>query len=298
MRFDSYHPALLLVFFLVAVGCALAWSHPMYIAISFAAATLLAAKLRGARGLLLSATLAVAALAYALWFVSYNHFGVTVLFRTFIGNSMTVESAAFGAAQGFMVTSALLWLTSFSLVMTTDKVEYLLGAACPRLALLVSIAVRSASVACEYRRRIAQARSGVGRGPGQGPLIRRPRQCLFRASALVDCMIGHFALASDSSRSRGGALRGRTAFAIFRFDNRDRMLAIVLAVLATISFSGAALDQTRALFDPVIVLNPLNLAGVLFAASYAGFCLIPVVLQVWGEWRFARMRKVRISRER
>ena len=45
---------------------------------------------------------------------------------------------------------------------------------------------------------------------------------------LITWMISALALESDSMRSRGSLLRGRTAFSIYRFDNRDRAFVIAL----------------------------------------------------------------------
>ena len=57
-------------------------------------------------------------------------------------------------------------------------------------------------------------------------------------------------------RSRGYSLRGRTAFSLYRFDNRDRSLVVVIFALLITILAGAALDQTHIYYDPRIIMMP------------------------------------------
>ena len=43
---------------------------------------------------------------------------------------------------------------------------------------------------------------------------------------------------SDAMRSRGAALKGRTAYSLYRFDHRDRTLVIALFTLITLAITG------------------------------------------------------------
>ena len=56
-------------------------------------------------------------------------------------------------------------------------------------------------------------------------------------------------------KSRGCGLRGRTAYSIYRFDNRDRSLVIVLSACLGGLAAALMLDQTRVHYDPEIIWN-------------------------------------------
>ena len=74
--------------------------------------------------------------------------------------------------------------------------------------------------------RIHKAQQGIGRGIGQGSVLQRIRNGLRIFSMLITWLIDHLTAASESMRSRGSSLRGRTAFSVYRFDNRDRAYVI------------------------------------------------------------------------
>ena len=173
-------------------------------------------------------------------------------------------------------------------VFTADKVVFLLGSVFPKAAMMLAVALRAVPVVGDRARKIAVAQSGIGRGPGQGSILRRTANALRRASILVSWSIERFVGMSDSMRSRGAALRGRTAYSLYRFDNRDRALAVILVALITVCAASTALGQTQMLFSPVIVVPKASSAGVAVFAAFLALCLLPLALQVAGEAFYVR----------
>ena len=108
---------------------------------------------------------------------------------------------------------------------------------------------------------------------------------------LITWMISALALESDSMRSRGSLLRGRTAFSIYRFDNRDRAFVIALFSGITLTAMGGILGATTMFYNPRIVWKPLENVSALTAAGYAALCLLPMGLECWTEYRFQRARR-------
>ena len=154
--------------------------------------------------------------------------------------------------------------------------------------MMLAVVLRAAPVAGDRARKIAVARSGIGRGPGQGGILRRVANALRRVSILISWSIERFVEMSDSMRSRGAALRGRTAYSLYRFDNRDRALAVVLVALVTVCAAATALGETQMLFSPVIVLPKASSVGVAVFAAFLVLCLLPLALQTAGEAAFSR----------
>ena len=288
MNFASYHPALNLLFFVAVVAFTACWTRPGLVAVSFLCALAFSVRLCGPRAVAFGCALALCALAFAALFAMNVHFGVTNLARTSIGNSITVESLTCGVIMGLKVAAILAWLSCALCVFTADKVVFLLGRVFPKAAMMLAVVLRAVPVAGDRARKIAVAQSGIGKGPGQGNIPRRIANALRRASILISWSIERFVEMSDSMRSRGSALRGRTAYSLYRFDNRDRALAVVLVALVTVCAASTALGQTQMLFSPVIVLPKASSVGVAVFAAFLVLCLLPLALQTAGEASYAR----------
>ena len=99
-----------------------------------------------------------------------------------------------------------------------------------------------------------------------------------------------FVESSNSMKSRGYSLRGRTAFSIYRFDNRDRSLVVVFFWCLTVIGMGVLLNQTTMYFDPMLIINPITSLSYIFYTAYALFLLLPLGLQTVGEYRFEKLR--------
>lgn len=91
---------------------------------------------------------------------------------------------------------------------------------------------------------------------------------------------------SESMRSRGSHLKGRTAFSIYRFDNRDRAYVIALFTAMTGFGMGVLLKQNYIRYAPAIrMMRPTPLSSV-FYFGYALLCLMPLRLDIYTEWCF------------
>ena len=288
MNFASYHPALNLLFFVAVVAFTACWTRPGLVAVSFVCALAFSVRLSGPRAVAFGGALVLCALAFAALFAMNVHFGVTNLARTPIGNSITVESLTCGVIVGLKVAAILVWLSCVLRVFTADKVVFLLGRVFPKAAMMLAVVLRAVPVAGDRARKIAVAQSGIGKGPGQGSIPRRIANAVRRASILISWSIERFVEMSDSMRSRGSALRGRTAYSLYRFDNRDRALVVVLVALVTVCAAATALGQTQMLFSPVIVVPKPSSAGVAAYAAFLALCLLPLALQAVGEAAFSR----------
>lgn len=290
MRFDSYHPTINAIYFAAVILCSVVFHHPVYLALSFCCAACYLTKLRGIKGLIFSLTLLPFAALFALWYGFYHHFGVTVLRQNFIGNSITLESLLCGLTSGVTAAAVLVWLGCMHAIFTTDKVVYLFGRISPRLSLFLSIILRMVPRIKAQAKRINNAQCALGRGTDQGNIWQRLWHGIRLCSILITWLIESLVTSSESMQCRGYTLRGRTAFSIYRFDNRDRSLVIAFFACLTALLMAYLLDQTAILFDPHIVITAITPMSYLFYAIYAAFCLLPLALQVIGEYRFAHLR--------
>lgn len=291
MKFDSYHPTINLIYFAGVIACTIAFRHPVFLLISFGCSFVYSAVLNGKRAVLFNLALLPLIALWTWWYSYYHHFGVTVLRQNFIGNAITLEAVVCGAAIGLAAGSFLMWMGCVHRVFRTDKIIYLLGRVCPKLSLFAAIVLRTVPRIKKQAKKIDTAQKCIGRGSGQGPLWRRFPNALRRASILITWTLENFVEVSNSMRCRGYSLRHRTAFSIYRFDNRDRSFVILLFGCLTAAGAGALLEQTNIRYFPTISWNHITLLSCVFYAFYLLLCLLPLLLQLAGEARFRRARR-------
>ena len=291
MGFQTCHPAINFIYFACVIAAALLIQHPASLIIALLGAFAYAVRRRRARGAALGLGLLLCALAFALWYASYHHFGVTVLRQNFIRNSVTLEALAYGAALGLSVAAALMWLSCVHAIVTVDKVVYLFGRVSPRLSLFLAILLRMVPRIGRQARKINTARCGLGLGAGQGNAFQRLRAALRVFSILISWTIEMLTGSSESMRSRGSTLRGRTAFSIYRFDNRDRAFVVALFALMTALSMGVLLRQSYVRFAPALRIVPATPLSYAFYLAYAALCLLPLLLDEFTEYRFHRARR-------
>ena len=142
MGFELCHPAVNLIYFVSVMYGMICFRHPVFLAISFLSAVAYSIKRNGMKAVIFDAVLLPLTSAFALYYSTYNHFGVTVIEQNLIGNSITLESLIYGAVIGLTVSGAMIWFSCIYSVFTSDKVVYLFGKASPKLSLFLSILLR------------------------------------------------------------------------------------------------------------------------------------------------------------
>ena len=290
MGFEQCHPAVNLIYFAAMIAGTLMFRHPVYLGLSFLCACIYSIRRNGQRALIFNLVLIPLAAAYALYYGSYHHFGVTELTVNFVGNRVTMESMVYGLVIGFSIAGVLIWMSCVHSVFTADKVVYLFGKVSPRLSLFLAILLRLVPRIKTEARKINTARRGLGRGTDQGSFFQRVVNTLRIFSMMISWAIGALATASDSMRGRGSVLRGRKAFSIYRFDNRDRAYVIVMFAGIAVTLMGHLLRQTRMIYDPRLLWTPVTGMSFFFWICYTILCLMPFALEVWTEYRFKKAR--------
>ena len=287
MGFERCHPAVNFIYFAAVFVGMITFQHPVFLAISFLCAFAYSIKRNGIKALVFNLCLLPLILAFGLYYSSYTHFGMTVLKQNMIGNNMTLESLIYGFVLGVIGVGWCIWFSCVFSVFTTDKVVYLFGKVSPRLSLFLAISLRMIPRIKKEAKRINMAQQGIGRGANQGELWQRVRNCVRIFSMLLTWTIDSLTIASESMRSRGSSLRGRKAFSIYRFDNRDRAYVIGLFLCLTLTMMAVLLGQTDMVYDPRILWVTVN---PVFCIGYGILCLMPLMLELWTEYQFRKAR--------
>lgn len=291
MGFEQCHPAVNFIYFLAVIYGMIAFKHPVYLLISFLCAFAYSVKRNKIRAIIFNVLLLPLIVIFALYYSSYTHFGVTVLKQNFIGNNITLESIVYGFVLGFTIAGIMIWLSCVYSVFTADKVVYLFGRISPGISLFLTIILRMVPRIKKEAKRINTAQRGIGRAVNQGSFFVRLKNAIRIVSMLITWTIDSLSLASVSMQSRGSMLKGRKAFSIYRFDNRDRAYVVTMFACITITAMGVLLKQTDIIYNPRIIITPISSVSWIFCAGYALLCLMPLILELWTEYNFRKARK-------
>lgn len=291
MGFEACHPAVNLIYFVTMIAGTIVFQHPVFLAISVLCAFVYSVKRNGRKALVFNLCLLPAVIIFALYYSSYHHFGITNLARNFIGNQLTLESIVYGFVLGFSIAGVIMWMSCVYSVFSSDKMVYLFGKVWPALSLFLAVLLRAVPRIKLEARRINKAQQGIGRGADQGTFFQRMRNCIRILSMLITWTIDSLTTMSDSMRNRGSSLRGRTAFSIYRFDNRDRAYVIALFTVITITLMGVMLHQMDMVYNPSLIFPAVTPMSYVFWFGYTFLCLMPLMLELWTEYQFRKARK-------
>ena len=143
--FSRCHPVLNFFYFAVVLGFTMFIQHPVYLAVSFVAATAYSMWLNGVKKVLKINFLLTlpSLLIVALLNPMFNHYGVTpLLYIESSGNWVTLEAMVYGIVLGCVLFIMILWFSCYNQIMTSDKFIYLFGRIIPAMSLMLSMALR------------------------------------------------------------------------------------------------------------------------------------------------------------
>ena len=290
--FTDCHPAVNFLYFALVLAFSMCLTHPAALLISLAGACCYLTRLLGASELGRSARwLVPMALLAALVNPAFVHQGVTILTYLPSGNPLTLESILFGLASALLLAAVVLWFRCFGEVMTSDKFIYLFGRIIPALSLVLSMTLRFVPRFRRQFRTVAQAQRFMGRDTENGSLLRRGRNAMKVFSIMVTWSLESAIDTADSMRSRGYGQPGRTAFALYRLDDRDRSLLLWLGFCGLYLLSGVLSGGLYFQYYPLLLGAPAQPLTVSFFAVYLLLCLTPAGLSLAQRRRLRRLMK-------
>ncbi len=308
MRDDAFsrcHPVINFFYFAVVMLFTMFTQHPLFLAVSFLAASVYSMWLVGVGKVLKMNFLFTlpALIVIALINPMFNHYGETPLYYIeSSGNWITLESMVYGVVLGCVMFIVIEWFTCYNHIMTSDKFIYLFGRVIPAMSLILSMALRFVPRFTAETKVIRNGQKCVGMDIRNGKFVKKIRYGLNLLSILVTWALENAIETADSMKSRGYGLSGRTAFSNYRFDRRDRVLGVLLVVLAAIVSFGCYRGAAFAEYNPKILLAgfivrghaaPVQCSPYLAAATYlsfAVFCFVPFLLGIAEELEMKKSR--------
>lgn len=288
--FSGYHPVINLFYFVLVLAFSMVLMHPVCLCISLTAALCCSLTLGGkksVRGSLL--LLLPMALVAAAVNVLFNHEGATILAYLPSGNPLTLESIVYGFSAAVMLSALVLWFLCFSQVMTSDKLAYLFGRIIPALSLVISMTLRFVPKFKAQFKVVADAQKCAGRPIDEGKTLQRIKHAVTVFSIMVTWSLENGIETADSMKSRGYGLSGRTAFSIYRFDERDGVILLWFCFCGGILGWGALTGGLSWRYYPTIKGTPLTPVAVCLLLCWAGLCLTPVAINVHADRMWDRL---------
>ena len=277
--FYNYHPTVNLLYFTLVIAFAMLLTHPVAQAIALVCAITYAVSAEGKKSVmfLLKFCLPMVLLT-AFINPAFSHEGVTILYYFSSGNPLTLESILYGVGAGVMLVTVLLWFSAFSRVMTSDKFIYLFGKVIPALSLVLSMSLRFVPKFKKQTEIVVEAQRCIGRDISTGSLPQRFKTAVVIMSIMITWALENAIETADSMKSRGYGLRGRTAFSIYRMDDRDKYTLIWLGFCGWFLTVGVMLSAFGFRYFPSIRYAAFNMTTIPFYTVYFGLCITPVVL--------------------
>lgn len=208
----------------------------------------------------------------------FNHKGSTIFF--FINNNaITRESALYGLTSGILITATLIWFSTFTKIMTSDKLLYVFGSISPKLALILSMTLRYIPLfkAQVIKTNNAQKAMGLYK---DDTVIDKLRGGMRVFSVMVTWALENGVITADSMTARGYGVGKRSRFAIFKWSKSDIVLLFSSIAMSILTCSGMITGKLSYEWFPMII-PPEN--GFIELGCYICFsilAILPIYLEI------------------
>lgn len=291
--FFKLHPAVNFIFFAFVLALSMFIMNPICLALSLVCAFVNAVYLNGLRTIKLCLKFILPmVLLIVLINPVFNHQGVTILTYFPWDNPLTLESIVYGIASAALLSSVVLWFSVFNSVMTSDKIVYLFGKIIPSLSLVLSMSLRFVPKFSAQLKNVRNAQRCIGRDVSDGSAVSRIKNGIRIISIMLSWSMENAIGTADSMKSRGFGLKGRTAYSIYKFDRRDLVMLIIVALLGVSVSVSAIMGVIDFTYYPSIKGSLTDVPSLIVFFLYGILMLIPTILNIGEGIKWKRLRSV------
>ncbi len=281
---SNYNPISVAIYFITVVGISMFSMDPVLISISLFGAVMLYLLLNGRNNIKTHLWSILFFIAMAVINPIFSHNGVTVLFVV-NDSPITLEAIIYGFAMSGMIISVLYWFRIFSQIMTSDKLLYLFGALSPKIALIISMALRYVPLFSRQAKRVDMSQKALGLYKEESlPDNIRAKTRIF--SVMVTWALEHGITTADSMTARGYGIGKRSRFSLFRFTKNDFVLIITSVVLFALTLIFTS--HTDFSYYPALTFSANGYSGYIGYSAYFILALLPTLIEVKEalKWRY------------
>lgn len=286
--FADSNPIAASLYFLAVSGIAMFSANPIISAISLIGAVVLFLVNNGKKSLSyhLFSLLLFAIMSLVNPLVSHN--GATVLF-VINNNPVTLEALIYGICSSVTIIAVLYLFRSFTQVMTSDKLLYIFGVLSPKLALILSMALRYVSLFGTQIKKVQASQKALGLYKDDN-IVDSFRGGIRVFSVMITWALENGIITADSMAARGYGIGKRSRFSLFRFKAEDVLIiscTLLFSALTIYGINGAEFE-----FYPYISAPEIDIKLVVGYISYGAMNLLPVIICVKEElkWKYLRSK--------
>lgn len=289
--FSAYHPLINFLYFALVLLFSMCFMHPVYLLISLAAGFCYSIYLRGRKAAHFSLVYMLPMMLLVIIInPAFTHEGATILTYLPSGNPLTLESMVYGAASATMLATVLIWFSCFNEVITSDKFVYLFGRIIPSLSLILSMALRFIPKFTAQTKVVTEAQRCVGRDISTGSIFQRLKTAITIFSIMLTWALEDAIETADSMKSRGYGLEGRTAFSIYRFDERDRTAMAWLVFCGFFIICAWSCGGMYFRYYPTVKGTGFDPLKISVAVVYMALCFTPLILNAEEDRKWKHLR--------
>ncbi len=289
-NFENYNPISVTVYFMCVTGIAMFCSHPVIILLSFIGSVMYFCIKNGRNKLRVHGIFFLMLIVMSLINPIFSHNGSTVLFIV-NDTPITLEAALYGVIAAVMVVSVMYWFSSFTQIMTSDRLLYIFGRMSPKIALILSMALRYVPLFSRQAKKINDNQRAIGLYKHDN-IVDRDRGGLRIFSVLLTWGIENGITTADSMAARGYGTEKRTQFSVFRFRRSDAVFLAAVLIFTSLTVVAGVLGALDAEFYPTVKLSKVNFTTFIGFFSYAILVIMPILIETEERirWKYLRSR--------
>lgn len=286
--FGQYNPRAVAIWLLGCAAIAMLCPNPIIILLSLggAAALRIARRDRETLGSLLF-YLGLAVIT-PLFNLIFSRSGATVLLVV-NHHPVTLEALLCGLGSAVMLLAVLLWMRTFSVIMTTDRMMYLLGGLWPGLALLLSLTLRFIPLFGRQAQRINSTQRALGMYKDDN-IVDSVKGGGRVFSILTTWALENGIITADSMRARGYGTGRRTAYTLYRFRMQDGVLTAAAAVLLGVCIAALLSGALDFEYYPRMQSIPASPMAIAAYGAYGLMVFIPTIIETEAKLRWHSLR--------
>lgn len=289
-EFRTFHPAVNFLYFTAVILFSMLLMNPITLAVSLVCAAAYSIMLGGRRTVRFNLLCLLPMLLTAVIInAAFNHRGVTILAYLPGGNPLTLESIVYGIAASVMIATVICYFSCFNKIITSDKFIYLFGRAIPSMSLILSMSLRFVPRFKEELVKTVSAQKCMGRMK-DGGILKRARDGMAVLSVMTTHALESSIETADSMKQRGYGLKGRSAFSIYTFSRRDKLLLLYTAALTVYVIIGAILGALEFMYFPQITEIHLNAYSISVFTAYFLLCAEPIIIEATEAIRWKHLK--------
>ena len=290
-RFSSLHPTVSFFYFVSVLAVTMFLPNPVMLVIALLGSLLFFIKIQ--KNISFIKEFGFYLILFVIIALSnplFSHNGVTPLFFM-NGNPVTLEAILYGINIAVMLIAVVYWFRCFNQIITEDKLLFLFGKISPKIALLLSSALRFIPLIKEQAEKIHKAQTTMGLYASD-IWTDKLKGTLRVYSALITWGLENAIDTGQSMKARGYGLKGRKHYSLYTYRKSDGLVISFVLVLDANIISIAAAGRLDFSFYPQLTVPSGNFCSISATVAIAALCLLPFILEVKEglQWKYYKSK--------